>query len=322
MADHLANQVDRLDRVSSLRHATELSASFPLRVRAALGRLSSAGDLASALLVSGNDLGPLVSLPTPRSFGEHESLVRSADCMVYLFATSIGTPYCFASQQRGRLVLDVIPLPGCEEDQLGCSSMAALEWHNEDAFHPLRADYTILMCVRNDQRAGTRVVFVDDIDLAADVLDQLRQPQFTILPDISHSYNYNKATSGVADGNEDAFERIERTQADPPRMAVLTGVDGSRQICVDFAYMPAELHSDEANAALVALRVAMERAGRSIVLARGDVLVMDNKRCVHGRDSFNARYDGTDRWLRRLNVARDLRRVTAHQMAPDTLCIG
>jgi hypothetical protein len=200
--------------------------------------------------------------------------------------------------------------------------MAELEWHNEDAFHPFRADYTILMCLRNEQRAATRVVFIDDIKLAPDVLDQLRQHQFTILPDISHSHGYNLATSGVADGNQVAFERIERSQADPSRMAVLTGDEAWQQICVDFAYMPAKLHSDAANAALGALRLAIEQAGRSVVLTPGDILILDNRRCVHGRDSFGARYDGTDRWLRRLNVARDRSRVAAHQMASERLCIA
>lgn len=242
--------------------------------------------------------------------------------MIYLLGTLIGSPYCFASQQCGSLVLDVIPLRGCEEDQLGCSSTVALEWHNEDAFHPLRADFVILMCIRNDQRAATRMVFVDDVELTPGVLDQLRRPQFAILPDVSHSYDYNVATSGIVDGSEAVFADIARSQQEPPRTAVLTGSGEARQICVDFAYMPPELHSDAANAALRALRAAIDQAGRSVTLAAGDVLIFDNRRCLHGRDSFGARYDGADRWLRRLNVSRDRSRVTDHELVPGTLRIG
>jgi enduracididine beta-hydroxylase len=35
---------------------------------------------------------------------------------------------------------------------------------------------------------------------------------------------------------------------------------------------------------------------------------VDNYRAVHCRSSFAARFDGTDRWLKRVNVARDLRK--------------
>ncbi len=320
LADRLRDQVDRLDRVESLDQATELSTKLPTSVTEALSTLATGEGEIPAVLLSGNDLGPVVSVPTPRSFGEHESLTGTADGMIYLLGALIGSPYCFASQQRGSLVLDVIPLRGCEEDQLGCSSTVALEWHNEDAFHPLRADFVILMCIRNDQQAATRLVFVDDVELEADVLDQLRQPQFTILPDVSHSYDYNLATSGIVDGSEEVFAGIARTQREPARAAVLT--EDSRQICVDFAYMPAELQSDAANAALRALRTAVERAGRSVALAEGDVLIFDNRRCLHGRDSFGARYDGADRWLRRLNVSRERSRVTEHGLEPGTLRIS
>ena len=43
-----------------------------------------------------------------------------------------------------------------------------------------------------------------------------------------------------------------------------------------------------------------------IVLEPGDLLVVDNDRVVHGRTSFAARFDGTDRWLQRAFVVADL----------------
>jgi L-asparagine oxygenase len=45
---------------------------------------------------------------------------------------------------------------------------------------------------------------------------------------------------------------------------------------------------------------------RSIKLNTGDLLCIDNRRTVHGRSSFVARYDGFDRWLQRSFVVRDL----------------
>lgn len=40
----------------------------------------------------------------------------------------------------------------------------------------------------------------------------------------------------------------------------------------------------------------------AVALTPGDVLVVDNDLVVHGRVPFKARYDGTDRWLKRSSV--------------------
>jgi hypothetical protein len=38
---------------------------------------------------------------------------------------------------------------------------------------------------------------------------------------------------------------------------------------------------------------------------------------THGRQPFTARFDGTDRWLTRLNIARDLRKSRAQRRGAD-----
>ncbi|KOV84203.1 hypothetical protein ADL01_08735 [Streptomyces sp. NRRL WC-3618] len=45
---------------------------------------------------------------------------------------------------------------------------------------------------------------------------------------------------------------------------------------------------------------------------------IDNYRAVHGRASFQARYDGTDRWLKRVSIppatCEDLPAITSARM--------
>jgi L-asparagine oxygenase len=53
---------------------------------------------------------------------------------------------------------------------------------------------------------------------------------------------------------------------------------------------------------------ALEAAAREIVVGPGTLLVVDNYLGIHGRPSFKPRYDGTDRWLKKLTVSRNLRR--------------
>ena len=56
------------------------------------------------------------------------------------------------------------------------------------------------------------------------------------------------------------------------------------------------------------LRVLLESPGvvESVILESGDLLVVDNRKSVHGRTPFKARYDGFDRWLQRLYVKVDV----------------
>ncbi|MFI7449903.1 TauD/TfdA family dioxygenase [Nonomuraea sp. NPDC049714] len=321
-AIRLAGSVNRLEDISALDQTAGLISELPDKIRDLTSHLRSTGGQAAAVLLSGIDIGTLAELPTPSAFGQYdlERAVRLTDSTMFMLGATIGIPYCFASQQRGRIVLDVFPLIGRENRQLGCSSTTALEWHNEDAFHPLRADYSLLCCIRNERQVATRYVIARELVLDPAVEAQLRIPEFAIVPDESHTYVYNLATSGVAKSGVAAFARVKAMADDLPRAAVLSGAVDDPWINVDFAYMPAEIHSEDANAALAELRVAIERASRRIELSAGDVLVIDNKRAVHGRDSFVPQYDGSDRWLRRLNVLQELPPRESH-FIPGTLQI-
>jgi alpha-ketoglutarate-dependent taurine dioxygenase len=55
-----------------------------------------------------------------------------------------------------------------------------------------------------------------------------------------------------------------------------------------------------------------------VALAPGDILILDNYRGVHGRRPFEAKYDGRDRWLKRVSVTRDLRRQRCGTLSPGS----
>jgi L-asparagine oxygenase len=52
------------------------------------------------------------------------------------------------------------------------------------------------------------------------------------------------------------------------------------------------------------------------------MLALDNFKAVHGRPAFSARHDGRDRWLKRANVTRDLRRSRSMRSGPAERLIG
>ena len=71
-------------------------------------------------------------------------------------------------------------------------------------------------------------------------------------------------------------------------------------------------------AALSALHHAVKHTTQQVVLAAGDILVIDNHRCVHGRTPFAPRYDGTDRWLKRALVVQSLDGIDAIERVIQT----
>jgi L-asparagine oxygenase len=203
----------------------------------------------------------------------------------------LGEPFNFRTLYRGRLVQHVVPVATMEFTQTSESSSGSLDWHVEDGFSPDRCDYVGLLCLRGDERASTEFAAARDVRLPDDVRRILGEARFEMSPDTAH----------------------ELEDASPTRTPVLFGPDHATEICYDAHYLkPASAGSAEDAAALRALGAELDRRSQRHVLARGDLLVLDNRRVVHARTPFAARHDGTDRWLLRTMVCASLPRFRRH----------
>lgn len=224
--------------------------------------------------------------PTP-SRGDVIPDGGSAQCAaLYLLAVMllVGEPFNFRTFYRGLLVQQVVPTPRKAYTQTGESSAGMLDWHVEDGFTAERCDHFGLLCVRGAPGANTLYACTSDIALPEQVLATLREPRFLMLPDTAHT--------------------LSEWHAQP--MAVLRGQGAAQEICFDAHYLSAVAGDDAAAAALGQLRGALDRAQRAHELTRGDLIILDNRRVVHARSPFKARYDGTDRWLMRTMVCASI----------------
>jgi L-asparagine oxygenase len=146
------------------------------------------------------------------------------------------------------------------------------------------------MCVREDLNAATTFALVDDIvkSLDEETLFYLKEPLFVTAID-------------------DSF----RTHGEPNKnilLPILTETPNGLSICFDEFFMRGKTF--QAQEALDKLLESIKQNTKEVVLRTGDVLVLDNRKLVHGRKSFQARYDGTDRWL--------LRTLVVDKMPPET----
>jgi L-asparagine oxygenase len=225
--------------------------------------------------------------PTPQHWSEVPA-ERAAEwsAQMLLIAGALGRPIGWEGQQDGRLVHDILPTPGQEYEQTGASSAVALSPHTEDAFHPQRANLLLLACVRNPDRVPTHVASVRHARLADTEREVLSAPALPILPDSS----YAEANESAADGT-----------AAPP-VATVWDTGTGLGLRYDPAYTPLQDSDPTYLRAYRRLGDELERAAVAVHLEPGDVLVIDNDVAVHGRQPFQPRYDGTDRWLRRVSV--------------------
>ncbi|MCX4820175.1 TauD/TfdA family dioxygenase [Streptomyces sp. NBC_01142] len=303
----------RLDQVALLAH------EIPLRVKAQLTGFRLTGRPYGGLVLSNLPVDEALAGPTPTTYSDEPASreAQRASALLMLLGSLLGDPVSYMTQQRGRMVLDLFPIAGHEKQQLGSSSTGNLEWHNEDAFHPLRADWIMLLALRNHDKVPTTFAPVQDIELDPRTRELLFEEHYVILPDESHTVDFNSSTVGIAEGHRtaDAFRQIEEQREKPRRTAVLSGSAEAPSICIDPAFMPRHLHDGEPAEALQTLISGIDAGLRDVVIGPGDLLILDNKRAVHGRRPFTARYDGTDRWLRRVNVLADLRRADGRRHA-------
>ncbi|MFD9623238.1 guanitoxin biosynthesis L-enduracididine beta-hydroxylase GntD [Streptomyces virginiae] len=235
---------------------------------------------------------------------------QPAEIFFFLCATLLGEPFGWGSEQGGRIMHDVVPIEGHERLQINSASEVTIWWNNEDAFHPHRADYVGLMCLRNPDSAQTTFASIEAVKLDPAVMETLFEPRYLLRSDESHSIP-DRVSDGSPLGElcEHCFAAVEHIYHDSTKSAVLFGDPTSPYLRLDPYFMDRSGEDAEAADALDQLIAAIDENLMGVVaLQPGQVLFVDNYRAVHGRKPFKARFDGQDRWLKRLNITRDIRK--------------
>lgn len=292
LLENLKNRFQNPCNPLFLQDARVLASRLPEELINSLNRFRYSEDHAGMLMIQGlhvddQQLGPTPDV-TGKEIDEH-SAAREGFFMM-LLAGFLGDPFGWANQRNGALLNNVLPLKSHEAEQLSTGSEADLSWHNEEAFHPYRADYLGLMCLRNPDNIPTVVGSVRDVVIPESILQVLFEPHF-----IFHT-----------DKNFDTGDAYE-----PEPLPVLFGHYAAPYIRLDPGFMSAVPGDGEASRALDYIIGAFDLSLKDVALAPGDIIFLDNYRVVHGRKGFKPRFDGMDRWLKRVNITLDLRKSRA-----------
>lgn len=269
-----------------VRAAGRARRGLPVAVHDALVDLGddTLPDVPGALLVRGAPVGDPV--PTPSAPGTATGKDATSEFVLLTVARALGQPVGYLPEHGGSLVQDLVPTASAATRQTSTSSSVELEFHTETAFHPFRPRYLLLLCLRGDPAATTLLCDVAEVLelLPDDVRRVLHEPRFVTGVDESFTDGAEVpplAPSPILSGNPSRPTLV--FDAD-----LMRGTDPDAQRAVDTLSSLTREH----------------RLG--LRLERGDLLVVDNDRCIHGRSAFAARFDGTDRWLQRSFVVGDL----------------
>ncbi|MCZ7416244.1 MULTISPECIES: guanitoxin biosynthesis L-enduracididine beta-hydroxylase GntD [unclassified Streptomyces] len=316
--DQIVNDLDaRYDSVEDpdfLDEAVVRAHELPGTLRSGLARFKLR-EHAPVCRVSGWRFDDASIGRTPGHWNDREAVARTRRQDFYLQLAShlLGETVAWATEQGAHMVHEVLPIAGNEGGQLGTST-DQLYWHTEDAFHPERMDYVALLCLRNHDRVATTYASVDDLDLDAETRFELFRPAYPFLPDEGNraEREMSAEASGLAlDLAARGHAQVQRMYHEPELVPALFGSEDSPYIRVHPHYI-ADFGDDVAAAkAFDRLKDAVNNALRDIVLAPGDLFFIDNFKAVHGRREIPGRFDGTDRWLKRSFIVRDLRKTRA-----------
>ena len=310
MLAEVSSAFDSVEDPAFLAESGVIAQEMPRRVRAFLHGFRLYEPATGCCGIAGFPVNQAkIGLTPSNGAGRPErSPALEEEMLLVLLGSLLGEVMGWSTQQDGRIVHDIFPIRGCEDEQLGCGSETTLVWHTEDAFHEYRSDYLGLLCLRNPTHVGTTLATLEGIAVPPRYLEVLFAERFLIRPDKSHLDEVRADFRQSGAVSLDAHERMVEMNARPDAVAVLFGDRRAPYLRIDPYFMETLPGDDEAREALHFLVAAIDANLRDFDLQPGTSLFIDNYKAVHGRRAFQPCYDGSDRWLKRLNIARDLRK--------------
>jgi L-asparagine oxygenase len=215
-----------------------------------------------------------------------------------LIAMLLGDPVAYLAEKDGVLVQDVFPTRSQRNTPSNESSAVPLGFHTELVFSPAAPeqpyhvaapDFVLLLGLRCAADRSAATLFVE----ARDVCERLSERHLACLQEPNYKLMAPYSFTCGGDGSRPLSTAVPllRGPADAPSFAF----DSACGI---------QALSAEAKEALSALVQACEDTAiqQQVHLGPGDLLVINNNRCMHARSAFPARFDGEDRWLQRVYV--------------------
>ncbi|MEN5307767.1 TauD/TfdA family dioxygenase [Chryseobacterium cucumeris] len=309
---HLQKKYDTYENRDFIKHVHQLASYFlPERI------LNIAADFASDF--SENQYGALVFTGLmdidQEEIGSTPPNWQSADYSkfnLYGFACALihgalpSKPVQYYSQRKGGgLIHAIIPDEKMKETQTGSGSSTDLYVHTEDAFLKHQADFLSFMYVRNEEQVPSTLYSIRSHESIGEKYRALFDPIYKIPKD---------ANLETANSEEETLDSVLYGNYNLPFMRF----DAAEQL-----FNSSIRQSDEAQHTLHEFwEEARHLIYSGFTPQAGDVILVNNHLCAHGRSAFRAgirNIDGVEQPCERRIMLRMMSKVSLIDMRAHTL---
>ncbi|MEB8340241.1 TauD/TfdA family dioxygenase [Streptomyces endophyticus] len=298
LGDRLARDRDPFEDIDEASaHCHQAFAQLPLDALRSLLDFGRHPDAPGVTFVRNLPVDRLLP-PTPRDGGP--SLGKRtfvAEGVLLGLSGLLGEPVGFLSEREGRLVHDVVPVARGAATQTSQGSTVFLTFHNDlvhdrqECYSRPGPDFVVLNCLRADREGAAATYYADARDvvglLDGATLDVLRSPVFRMNAP-------GGFVSALVEGHEAYSDPVPVLRGPGEFPEVVSAANGVRPL------------TTAGRAALETFQTACRAVAHEVRLAPGQALLLHNRKGVHARSRYTARYDGRDRWLQRTYVRRNL----------------
>lgn len=227
--------------------------------------------------------------PTPlNGRADLNKISRPLELMLGIFNIIEASPVGYSGENEDCFIRHVVPAIAATNEVSSHGSIRPLNSHidnphlpigNESCEHESSAPNFIgWLGLRCELDVPTSIIFLEDIvkTLPQEVVNSLKKPIFKIR-------------------RPPSFGEAGITQ----KIAPLLVPDTDGNLCIRHGFSNSTDLESENAMNLLSLTADDKSISHQVILRTGDLLIINNQKCLHGRDVFKPRCDGTDRWLLR-----------------------
>ena len=267
-----------------LQKATLLGMYLPEDLRTFIHNFKS-GKLKNDIFIIKNlPVDKDITTPDKNTFfvGENTKLSR---CQA-IINQCVGEMVAYEAEAHGHLFQDMVPNKLLKDSQTSLGSNTELELHTEQAFSDVKPDYLSLACLKGDMHAKTYYLHLNYIlkNISIEERELLENKLWNIGVDLSFVMNgcssEERGPLSIIQNNQLVFDQ------DLMKGTTLQANELIKKI-IDIYYKNREHY----------------------ILKTGDLLILNNNKLVHGRSDFQAKFDGTDRFIIRSFIINSLDKI-------------
>ena len=293
---HIVELISRVpetkDPIMFCKTIKDITGLLPHRIVCTLQQFAQLGSKTGFLLIRSipMDESTLPDTPANNRYYVGETTVLAK--IQALLMSVISDLVSYEAECNGRLFQDIVPTKSMAQLQTSTGS-AELEIHTEQAFSKLRPDFLSLSCIRGDSEAKTYIMPVQTIlhNITEEEKTLLRMPLWLTGVDVSFKLQGQAFLEGEVRGP----------------MSILSDDRANPLLVFDQDLMSGT--TDESERLIERIVNIYYKERYTHVFMPGDIVIIDNRRAVHGRSTYRPKYDGKDRFLVRCFGVLDLERT-------------